>query len=77
MRVLALCFILITPSFLAGSTEQADAPDPTSTITCDFADGNEITVQYNSSVMSDKDQPRNGRVWLPGGSPMTLFTRFR
>jgi hypothetical protein len=25
--------------------------------------------------MSDKDQPRNGRVWLPGGSPMTLFTQ--
>ena len=25
--------------------------------------------------MSDKDQPRNGKVWLPAGSPMTLFTQ--
>jgi hypothetical protein len=73
MRVLALCIVLIAPSFPAATAEQAD--DPTATITCDFADGNEITVQYNNSVMSERDQPRNGRVWLPGGSPMTLFTQ--
>ena len=76
MRALAVCVVLITQSFLAATAEQADPPsDPTTTITCDFTDNQEITVQYNNSVMSEKDQPRNGRVWLPGGSPMTLFTQ--
>jgi Protein of unknown function (DUF2911) len=77
MRVLAVCFVLIAQSFLvaAATPEQADPADPTATATCDFADGKEITVEYNNSVMGDKDQPHNGKVWLPGGSPMTLFTQ--
>jgi len=77
MRVLAVCFVLIAQSFLAASAaaEQADQTDSSATITCDFADEKEITVQYNVSVMSDKDQPRNGKIWLPGGSPLTLFTQ--
>jgi DUF2911 family protein len=76
MRVLAVCILLMTQSFLAAAAEQASDPtDQTATITCDFADDQEITMQYNNTVMSDKDQPRNGRVWLPGGSPMTLYTQ--
>ena len=77
MRVLAVFIILMSQSFLCTSAfaEQADAADQTATITCDFTDGNEITVQYNNAAMSEKDQPRTGRVWLPGGSPMTLFTQ--
>jgi hypothetical protein len=77
MRVLAVCFALITLSYLASAAaaEQADPSDQTATVTCDFADDKEITVEYNTSVMSEKDQPRNGKVWLPAGSPMTLFTQ--
>jgi hypothetical protein len=77
MRVLAVCFVLITQFSLASAAaaEQADQNDQTGTVTCDFADGKEITVEYNTSVMSEKDQPHNGKVWLPGGSPMTLFTQ--
>ena len=77
MRVLAVFIVLISQSFLCTTAfaQQADAGDQTATITCDFTDGNEITVQYNNSAMSEKDQPRNGRVWLPGGSPMTLYTQ--
>src|SRR5579864_2958363 len=75
MRALVVCIVLIAESFLAAAAAPADPPDPTATITCDFADDQEITVQYNNSVMSEKDQPRNGKVWLPGGSPMTLFTQ--
>jgi Protein of unknown function (DUF2911) len=74
MRALAVCFVLITQSFLAAA-QQPDPNDPTASASCDFADGKEITMQYNSSVMSDKDQPHNGKVWLPAGSPMTLFTQ--
>ena len=77
MRVLAVCFVLITQSFLAAAAaaEQADATDHTATVSCDFSDDKEITVEYDNSVMSEKDQPHNGKVWLPGGSPMTLFTQ--
>jgi hypothetical protein len=77
MRALAVCIIVISQSFLAAalSAPQADPPDPTATATCDFDDGREITAKYDSSVMSAKDQPRNGKVWLPAGSPITLFTQ--
>ena len=76
MRVLAVCIILIGQSVLAvAAPEQPGPADPTATATCDFHDGMEITAQFNGSVMSDKDQPRNGKVWLPGGSPITLFTQ--
>lgn len=76
MRVLAICIVLTQCLLATASAQAADpADDHTASITCDFADEQEITVQYNNSVMSEKDQPRNGRVWLPGGSPMTLFTQ--
>ncbi|HEV8048836.1 MAG TPA: DUF2911 domain-containing protein [Terriglobales bacterium] len=75
MRVLAVFLVLMSQTFLGATAFAEDATDQTATITCDFTDGNEITVQYNNSAMSEKDQPRNGRVWLPGGSPMTLFTQ--
>jgi hypothetical protein len=71
MRVLAVCFVLIA----LAAAQQSDPNDPTASASCDFADGKEITLQYNSSVMSEKDQPHNGKVWLPAGSPMTLFTQ--
>jgi hypothetical protein len=76
MRALAVCIILITQSlFVAAAARQADTADPTVTATCDFEDGKEITAKYDSSVMSTKDQPRNGKVWLPAGSPITFFTQ--
>ncbi len=75
MRVLAVCLVLITQSLLATAADQKDPTDQTATATCDFADGLEITVEYNNSVMSEKDQPHNGKVWLPAGSPLTLFTQ--
>jgi hypothetical protein len=76
MRGLAVCIIVMSQSLLAvAAAAQAQPADPTSSATCDFQDGKEITAQYYSAVMSDKDLPRNGKVWLPGGSPITLFTQ--
>src|ERR1700674_5924447 len=75
MRALAVCILVISQSFSAAAARQADPPDATATATCDFDDGKEITAQYDGSVMSTKDQPRNGKVWLPAGSPITLFTQ--
>ena len=77
MRGLAVSAVLLTQFFLASAAvaQQADPADSTATITCDFSDEKEITIQYNTSPSTPKDEPRNGRVWLPGGSPMTLFTQ--
>jgi len=77
MRALAVCIIVISQSFFAAAAaaQQADPADPTATATCDFDDGKEITAKYDSSVMSSKDQPRNGKLWMPAGSPITLFTQ--
>jgi hypothetical protein len=77
MRALAVCIIVISQSLfaVAAAAQQADPPDPTATATCDFDDGKEITAKYDSSVMSSKDQPRNGKLWMPAGSPITFFTQ--
>jgi Protein of unknown function (DUF2911) len=76
MRALAVCILVISQSFFAAAAaHQADSADPTVTATCDFDDGKEITAKYDSSVMSTKDQPRNGKLWMPAGSPITLFTQ--
>jgi hypothetical protein len=75
MRALAICIVLISHSLLTAAAQQQDANDPTVTVSCDFTDDREVSVQYNNSVMSEKDQPHNGKVWLPAGSPLTLFTQ--
>jgi hypothetical protein len=36
---------------------------------CDFADGNQITIQYHPTI---KEEPKNGRVWGPG---ITLYVQ--
>jgi len=56
----------------AAFAQQKDSTANASTAFCDFDDNQEISVRYNSAVGS-KDEPRNGKVWLPGGSPLTLF----
>ena len=77
MRELAVCILFITQSLLAAAlpAPPADSTDQTATASCDFDDGKEITVHYNEAVMSSKDEPRNGKVWVPAGSPITLFTQ--
>jgi hypothetical protein len=75
MRVLAVCFVLFAQSLLATAAQQKDSTDQTATASCDFADGQEVSVEYDNSAMGDKDQPHNGKVWLPAGSPLTLFTQ--
>jgi len=46
----------------------AFAQDP-QTAFCNFADGNQVSVQYSSTV---KEEPRNGHVWGPG---ITLYVQ--
>jgi len=75
VRVLAVCILLLGHfTFLSRSlAQQSDSDQNSATTYCDFDDGQEVSVRYSSSV-SSKDEPRNGKIWLPGGAPMTLFT---
>ena len=76
MRVLAVFIVLMSQSFLGAtaSAQQAD-PDQLQLSPVISLTATKSPSRYNNSVNSEKDQPRNGRVWLPGGSPMTLFTQ--
>ncbi len=76
MRVLAVCILLLVQVILnSRSLAAQNASDQNSaTAFCDFDDGQEISVRYNNAPGNSKDEPRNGRVWMPGGTPMTLFT---
>jgi Protein of unknown function (DUF2911) len=41
---------------------------------CNFTDGSQISVQYDGSGKHN-EEPKNGKVWEPGGAPMTLYTQ--
>ena len=75
MRVLAVCIFILALFIFAKASEQAGGADQnSSTAFCDFDDGQEVSIRYNGSITNPKDEPRNGKLWAPGGSPMTLFT---
>ncbi|MGA8151514.1 MAG: DUF2911 domain-containing protein [Terriglobales bacterium] len=72
---LAVVVTLLISQFMFARVAFAQQDDANAaTAFCDFEDGREVSIRYNSSVSSGKDEPHNGKVWLPGGSPITLFT---
>jgi Protein of unknown function (DUF2911) len=69
----ALCVMLLSPLLLTMAVaQQPAAGDQTMTSYCTFADGNQLSVEYNAS---HKEDPQNGKVWAPGGSAMVLFAQ--
>lgn len=72
MRTVAVCVVLLSQfSFAQNASNQEDKR---ATAYCDFDDGQEVSVRYSDSVNASKEEPHNGKVWMPGGSAMTLFT---
>ena len=51
----------------------AQAGQPNSTTTCTLDDGRQVYVRYNAVATKNERIP-NGKPWMPGGMPMTLFT---
>lgn len=76
MRFTALITLLLGQFiFISARVSFAQQEDPNSaTAYCDFADGQEVSIRYSTAPVSSKDEPHNGKVWLPGGLPITLFT---
>lgn len=71
MRVLAICVVLLSQFSFAQTNSTSQ--DNRATAYCDFDDGQEISLRYSGAAATSKDEPHNGRVWMPGGSAMTLF----
>src|SRR5208337_2031305 len=74
MRLLVVCTLLmglVVPGTLAIAQ---DFQSQLQTAYCNFADGNQLSVQYNASGKT-QEEPKNGKLWEPGGSPMTLYTQ--
>jgi hypothetical protein len=47
--------------------------EPTSTASCNLDDGRQVYIRYNP-VTTKAEKAANGRPFIPGGAPMTLFT---
>ena len=74
MRLVAVVTLLFG-QFIFARVAFAQQEDPnTATAFCDFEDGQEVSIRYSTARASAKDEPHTGKVWLPGGSPITLFT---
>ena len=61
-----LLSILLSVPLLAQDT-------PASTASCNLDDGRQVYIRYNPVAMN-KEKIANGKPFVPGGSPMTLFT---
>lgn len=75
MRKLAICTLMLVELLLGaamGAQDKSAAPE-SDTVSCNFADGKQITVRYNSIPINKKEKLREGRIWMPGGSAMILF----
>ena len=68
-----LCHAVLSCSGLAQEPKQQERKQEDATSTCTFEDGNEISIRY-IPVATNKEKVQNGKIWAPGGSPITLFT---
>jgi hypothetical protein len=70
------CFavaLLLALAAAAVAQKAADSSAATSTATCNLEDGREVYVRY-IAVPDKSEKISNGKIWIPGGTPMTLFT---
>jgi hypothetical protein len=69
MRLLILPLLAL---LAISTTAQQNGNLQTVTTDCTFDDGKQISLQYNPAK---GDEPRNGKIWEPGGAPMVLFAQ--
>lgn len=76
MGKLLVCILCLSELFLAGSlTAQNQSADPESdTVSCDFADGKQVTARYNRVPFNKRERLRDNKIWMPGGSAIILFS---
>jgi len=76
MRKLAICILVLSELILAGGLDaQSNSSAPESDmVSCNFADGKQVTVRYNSIPFKKGERLRDNKIWIPGGSAIVLFS---
>ena len=76
MRKLAICFLVLSGFLLPVGLAAKDQPVAveSDTVSCNFADGKQITVRYTRVPVNKKEKLRDGKIWMPGDSAMVLFS---
>ena len=57
-----------------GKAQQASGDQQSGDAFCAFDDGKQISARYSEAAAGRNDAPPLGKIWVPGGSAMTLFT---
>ena len=75
-----LCVVVLTLASglacLPVAAQQAPpAESGTQDTTCTFQDGKQITIRYPEAQYSSKNEPPEGRAWLPDGKSIYLFSQ--
>jgi hypothetical protein len=65
--VVNIIFLFALAAMCCGQSE------PSSTASCNLDDGRQVYIRYNA-VSAKSEKAPNGKPWMPGGAPMTLFT---
>ncbi len=77
MHRVTSCVIIFAFIFSAGAVLAQESSSATGTTTCNFDDEKQLVVQYQHVAVNLKKgvgtQVPFGKVWAPGGKPMTLF----
>ncbi len=69
------CALLLC-SVVGVSTTLAQTAQPSSAnAVCTFTDGKQISLRYDQAAERVKQKLPSGQVWMPGNSPMELFTQ--
>lgn len=71
-RVTSLFVVLLLSLFLACAA-LAQSDTSSATATCNYDQDKQLVVEYQHVTLNGK-KPPFGKVWAPGGKPMTLFT---
>lgn len=68
-----LLFVELTLTSVAAMPQPSDRSEST-TVVFDFDDDKQISVEYQSAPADHREGPPTGRVWMPSGSAVALFT---
>lgn len=77
-RSLCVVFLTLAAGWLCLSAAAQEAPAAeagTQDTTCTFQDGKQITIRYPEVQYSPKNEPQDGRAWMPDNKPIYLFSQ--
>jgi hypothetical protein len=67
----AMLFVFV---ILSGAMAQDGSEEQMGNAFCTFDDGRQVSARYRQIAAGRNDAPAMGKIWMPGGSALTLFT---